>query len=170
MEEERRSNEHIIPLDIYTDGSLKKIGSTAFGGWAYIVTQDGKEVCWAAGGENCTTNQRMELKAILEGLKYAKFNRRPNERVTIYSDSAYAINCYRQQWYVNWQSNGWRNANKQSVANQDLWIQIIPFFENFWYDFCKVEGHAGIFWNEECDKHAQYEAEQLKHKWRGKNV
>ena len=111
----------------------------------------------------------MELIAIREALKYASSIRRPNEKVIIYSDSAYAINCYLQEWYVNWEANGWRNANKQEVANQDLWIDIIPYFDNFWYDFKKVNGHSGIYWNEECDKLAQLNAEQLRVNWRGNN-
>ena len=116
---------------------------STFGGWAYIVTQDGKELYYASGNEPNTTNQRMELIAIREALNYVKNVRRNSEKVVIYSDSAYAINCYLQEWYVNWQANGWRNASKKEVANQDLWREIIPFFDNFWYDFKKVEGHTG---------------------------
>ena len=54
-----------------------------------------------------------------------------NEKVIIYSDSAYAINCYLQEWYVNWQANGWRNANKKEVANQDLWKKIDNLLEEY---------------------------------------
>lgn len=111
----------------------------------------------------------MELEAIRAALEYASSIRRPNEKVVIYSDSAYAINCYLQEWYINWQNNGWINANKQPVANQDLWYKIVPYFDNFWYDFKKVEGHSGNFWNEKCDELAQHEAELLKINWRGKN-
>jgi ribonuclease HI len=169
---ERHSNERIIKLEVYTDGSLKKTGkSSTFGGWAYIVVQDGKEIYNASGNEYNTTNQRMELLAIANALEYAKSIRRNAEKVVIYSDSAYAINCYLQEWYLNWQTNGWRNANKQEVANQDLWQKIIPYFDNFWYDFKKVKGHDGNYWNEQCDKLAQTEAETLKTNWRGiKNV
>lgn len=169
---ERHSNERIIKLEVYTDGSLKKTGqSSTFGGWAYIVVQDGKEIYNASGNEYNTTNQRMELLAIANALEYAKSIRRNAEKVVIYSDSAYAINCYLQEWYLNWQANGWRNANKQEVANQDLWQKIIPYFDNFWYDFKKVKGHDRNYWNEQCDKLAQTEAETLKTNWRGiKNV
>lgn len=162
-----KKDEQVITLDIYTDGSSKKIGSTLFGGWAFIVIQDNKEIYRAANSEQGATNQRMELMAILKALDYARSIRRPHERVIIYSDSAYAINCYKQQWYITWVSNGWRNSNNKDVANQDLWIKIIPYFDIFWYNFEKVEGHAGDYWNEECDKEAQQEAENLKIKWRG---
>ena len=167
--EEWRSKEKLVTLDIYTDGSLKKLGqSLTFGGWSFIASRDNQKLYAAAGGECETTNQRMELIAIIEGLNYASSIRRPNEKVVIYSDSAYAINCYLQEWYVNWQHNGWVNAKKQPVANQDLWEKIIPYFDNFWYDFRKVEGHTGVYWNEECDTLAQAAAEGLKKTWRGK--
>lgn len=162
-EEERRSKEHIIHLEIYTDGSCKKVGRImTCGGWAFIAVQDGKEIYEAAAGEKDTTNQRMELMAIRKALEYAASVRRNNERVTVYSDSAYAINCYLQEWYVKWQSNGWCNAAKKPVANQDLWIEIIPYFDNFWYDFKKVKGHDGVIWNEECDRRAQHQADLIK--------
>lgn len=165
---EHRSKQKIIPIEIYTDGSLKKTGQkSTFGGWAFIVTQDAQKIYYDFGNEYNTTNQRMELVAIANALDYAKSIRQENEKVIIYSDSAYAINCYLQEWYINWQINGWRNANKKEVANQDLWQRIIPYFDNFWYDFKKVKGHANNFWNEECDQLAQSEAEKLKKNWRG---
>ena len=91
---EQRSRERIITLDVYTDGSLKKLGRlSTFGGWAFIVTRDNELIYRMANSEHDTTNQRMELKAILEALKYVSTIRRSNEKVVIYSDSAYAINC-----------------------------------------------------------------------------
>lgn len=165
--EEKRSKEKIVTLEIYTDGSCKSMARTTFGGWAFVVIQDSKEVYCATGSEVNTTNQRMELEAIKSALDYIKTVRRANERVVVYSDSAYAINCYNKGWYQNWIANGWRNASKQPVANQDLWEEIIPYFDNFWYSFHKVEGHAGDYWNEVCDERAQAEAKKLKDNWRG---
>lgn len=165
---ERRSKEKLIPLEIYTDGALKRMGQKlTFGGWAFYALREGADFYCKSGNVPMTTSQRMELTAILEGLKYAQTIRQKGEKVIIYSDSAYAINCYDKEWYSNWRVNGWRNANKQPVANRDLWEEIIPFFDNFWYDFRKVEGHAGIYWNEQCDILAQQEAEKLKINWRG---
>jgi ribonuclease HI len=165
---ERRSKEKLIPLEIYTDGSLKKMGQrSTFGGWAFYALREGNDFYHKSGSVAMTTNQRMELLAILEALKYAQGIRQKGEKVIIYSDSAYAINCYKQEWYVSWRTNGWQNSKNQPVANQDLWQEIIPFFDNFWYDFRKVEGHAGNYWNEQCDKLAQLEAETLKIHWRG---
>lgn len=167
INEERRSKEKLITMEIYTDGSLKKIGKSTFGGWAFIVVRDGQEIFSTGASESNTTNQRMELTAVLEALNYIKENRRPNERAIIYSDSAYIVNCYRQDWYINWEKNGWLNAQKKDVANRDLWEQIIPYFDNFWYYFTKVPGHAGNYWNEKCDELAQDMAERLKIRWRG---
>jgi ribonuclease HI len=159
---EKRSREKIMTLDIYTDGSLKKIGTSTYGGWSFIAVRDNNSVSENSGGELNTTNQRMELTAIAEALKFASANREHNEKVIIHSDSAYAINCYLQEWYLNWEQNGWLNSSKNPVANQDLWYQIVPYFDNFWYGFEKVEGHAGNFWNEKADELAQSRALILK--------
>lgn len=170
MIEDRHSTEKVIEVDVYTDGSCKKIGThMTFGGWSYIAVRDGKIIYEASDGEINTTNQRMELNAIASALAYFKENRAPSERIVIYSDSAYVINCYTQHWYEKWMLNGWVNSKGESVANQDLWRKIIPFFDNFWYSFRKVKGHAGVFWNEKCDKMAQMEADKLKINWRGQN-
>lgn len=167
MIQEKRSNEQISVLEIYTDGSCKSTGNIRFGGWSFIALRGGEFLYRASGGEQDTTNQRMELQAIRNALEYASLNRRPNEKVKIYSDSAYAINCYQKEWYVTWQINGWINANKQPVANQDLWFDIIPYFDNFWYYFEKVKGHANSYWNNECDRLAQAQAQELKDNFRG---
>ena len=164
---DKRSKERISTLDIYTDGSCKKLGSTTFGGWGFIAVRDSEKIYFSEGNERGTTNQRMELTAIANGLKYAQSARKPSEKVIIYSDSAYAINCYLKEWYIKWQFNGFINSNNEPVANKDLWLQIIPYFDNFWYDFRKVEGHKGNYWNEVCDELAQKSAEHLKLNWRG---
>jgi ribonuclease HI len=154
--------------EAFTVGSAWEIGLCPVGravSW-YVPLQ---LVIQHRGGEQDTTNQRMELLAIRNALEYARLNRHPNERVIIYSDSAYAINCYKQQWYNKWQINGWVNSKGEDVANQDLWIQIIPYFENFWYSFSKVKGHSDNYWNNECDRFAQEVAQDLKDSFRGLN-
>jgi len=170
MEKDRRDKERIVNLEVYTDGSCKKIGEKTFGGWSYIAVKDCEPIHADSGHEYDTTNQRMELIAIINALKYASAIRRPREKVIIYSDSAYVINCYLKEWYIGWEHNGWVNSQKKDVSNKDLWMQLIPFFDNFWYDFRKVHGHSNVYWNEQCDKDAQREAELIKTKWRGKNV
>ena len=168
MIQERRSRAQIAQLEIYTDGSCKKLGAnTTFGGWPFIALRGGERIYEASGCEHGTTNQRMELLAIRNALEFAQKNRHPNEQVIIYSDSAYAINCYTQEWYTRWQRNGWTNAKGEDVANIDLWVDIIPFFDNFWYGFSKVKGHGANFWNNECDRLAQAASQQLKDNFKG---
>lgn len=166
--ENQRSREKVIEMEIYTDGSAKTLGRfLSFGGWGFIAVRDGNEFARDSGGENNTTNQRMELEAIYQALVFAAANRRINEKITIYSDSAYAVNCYLQEWYKSWIKNNWFNAQNKPVANRDLWEKLIPYFENFWYDFRKVDGHAGVFWNEKVDAMAQRESQKRKDGWRG---
>ena len=164
-----KQKERAIPIEIYTDGSLKKINNITFGGWAFIATKDNQDLYTISGQENSTTNQRMELTAVLKALEWAKEYRKASEKVIIFTDSAYIVNCYLQEWYLKWIKNGWINSSGQEVANQDLWIKILPFFDNFWYDFRKVKGHDNNFWNERSDKLAQAEAQNLKDNWRGKD-
>ena len=165
---ERHSKERIADLEIYTDGSLKKKGQNmTFGGWAFVVVQDNKEITCQYGHEFNTTNQRMELTAVVKALEYAYAVRKNSEKVVIHSDSAYIINCYQKSWYLGWETNGWLNSQQQPVANADLWEQIIPFFDNFWYNFKKVPAHAGNYWNEHCDKLAQSAADFCFKNFRG---
>lgn len=162
-----KKNERVLCTEIYTDGSLKKLGKITFGAWAFIATRDQQSFHIDAQSCHNTTNQRMELTAVLKALKYIEQYRRPSEKIIIYTDSAYIINCYLQEWYIKWQRIGWINANGSPVANVDLWKEIIPYFDNYWYDFRKVPGHAGNYWNEKCDEIAQSYAQTLKENWRG---
>ena len=166
--EQKRSNQKIPNLEIYTDGSLKRSGQNmTFGGWSFLALRGGEFIYKASGSEYGTTNQRMELIAIRNALEFAAANRQINENVTIYSDSAYAINCYNQRWYERWLTNGWVNSKNEAVANQDLWEQIVPYFDNFWYHFSKVKGHDENYWNNEADRLAQEESQSLKDGWQG---
>ena len=108
-----------------------------------------------SGGEVGTTNQRMELTAALNACREVE-KMDAFARVKIYSDSAYLVNCWKQHWWRAWQANGWKNSKKEPVANPDLWMGLIPFFEKVpnGYDFIKVAGHRGVEWNEYVDKMA----------------
>ena len=166
--EERRSKERVITIEIYTDGSSKHYGQVMrFGGWAYIVLYDSNIIHQDCNSEYGATNQRMELTAVANALEYIQKIRRPSEKVIIYSDSAYLVNCWGQKWYKKWLENGWHNSKGAPVANMELWFKLIPFFDNFWYEFRKIPGHSGVIWNERCDALAQKEAEKLKLNWRG---
>lgn len=144
-----------MKLDIYTDGATSGNGQlNAVGGWGYIVIQDNTIIHKKNGQLTTATNNICELTAILEACEYAlSITSKENfNQITIYSDSAYCINCYLQKWYIKWQNNGWVNSKKQPVANKELWIKLIPFFENLNFTFKKIKGHAGDVWNEEADQ------------------
>ena len=122
-------------MKIYTDGATSNNGyNGAVGGWAYvIVTEDEQHPIRVENGriENATNNI-CELTAIINACNAAT---KIGGHYTIYSDSAYCINCYKQKWYRKWQQNGWLNSKKEPVANRELWEQLIPFFENSLYEF-----------------------------------
>ena len=147
-----------MKFEVYSDGSTRGNGkANAVGAWAYVVLQNGDKLHSAVRAVKDTTNQRMELEAAYEALNYLFGNEIcvPFDSVVIYTDSAYLHNCYTQKWYVNWQSNGWKNSKKQPVANQDLWEKLIHFFEMPEVEFVKVKGHANNKWNCYVDELAQ---------------
>lgn len=135
-------------VDLYTDGACS--GNPGPGGWAAILVAGDteKEV---SGGEKHTTNQRMEIMAAVEGLKVLK----RTCKVTLYSDSAYLINCMTQKWYVGWQRSGWLNSQKQPVKNRDLWEELLAVVAGHQLQFGKVKGHSGHVYNERCDELAR---------------
>lgn len=156
---------------IYCDGSTKGNGTeNSVGAWAYVVvnTESNTMSFSDVSAVKETTNQRMELCAAIEALtKVCSIAEFPKDSVVVYTDSAYLHNCYQQKWYVNWQRNGWKNAKKQPVANQDLWEMLIPYFKKFGVEFVKVKGHAGNQWNEYVDSLAQNAAARLQEKENG---
>lgn len=151
-------------LKIYTDGSCKGNGTkNSRGGWAFICLDENEEIIFKQSqGEICTTNNRMELTAILEAIKRAEIFANSHRIIycQIYTDSAYFHNCVKQKWYVNWQSNGWLTSKKTEVLNKDLWEQLIPYFNDSRFEFFKVKGHSGKQdWNDKVDKMAQSAAD-----------
>lgn len=104
-----------------------------------------------SGAEPNTTNNRMELQAVIEALTRLKFPC----RVNCYSDSAYLVNCFRNKWHVNWQRNGWKNSKGQPVENQDLWKKLLELMEEHEVTYIKVKGHSDNEWNNRCDELAR---------------
>ena len=147
--------------EIYTDGATSKNGQKgAKGGWAFSINEKKEEKEWimsGSGGEYDTTNNKMELTAIIEGLAAIQnlVEKESIDTIYVFSDSAYAINCVSQCWYKSWQNNGWRNSKKEPVKNKELWEQLIPYFEDSRYIFKKVKGHSGVEDNEYVDKLAK---------------
>jgi ribonuclease HI len=143
------------PIRVYTDGACS--GNPGPGGWAAIVIDDGHER-ELAGGETSTTNQRMELRAAIEGLSAIEGRHR---EVALYSDSAYVVNCFRDKWYVRWRQNGWRNVQKKPVENRDLWEALIALAERHEVSWHKVAGHSGDPLNERADRLARAAIDRL---------
>ncbi len=136
-----------MTLVIYTDGAC--YGNPGPGGWAWVREDGGS----AGGYEVYTTNQRMEVLAVLEAIK-------AHEGVLeIYSDSAYVVNCFGSHWWKGWEARGWRNAKGAAVANQDIWRPLIELYkERKMVTFHKVKGHSGIELNERADQLANEQA------------
>lgn len=140
-------------LELYTDGSAAKNRS----GWGFVAVYDNGEVCHYGGQlPTGTTNQKAELVAAIEALNWAINQvKDSDEDITLYSDSAYLINCYDQRWWESWIANGWYNSKKQPVANKEEWEILIPFFKNSHIHFYKVAAHVGHAHNETADKLAR---------------
>ena len=132
-------------VEIFTDGACS--GNPGPGGWAAILIAGNvkKELC---GGEASTTNNRMELMAVIMGLQALT---RPCA-VDIHSDSAYVVNAFKQNWIGKWAVNGWRNSAKAEVANVDLWKELLKLTAKHEVNFIKVKGHANDDLNNRCDE------------------
>ncbi len=127
---------------VYTDGACS--GNPGPGGWAWIVP-DGP---FGAGFAEDTTNQRMELQAVLEALTEL------SGPVEVVSDSTYVVNCFRDGWWKGWLKRGWKNSQKKPVANQDLWEPLIDLYQDRSAEltFTWVKGHSGNQWNDYADR------------------
>ncbi len=140
-------------VDVYTDGGC--LGNPGPGGWAALI-YEGPEPTEISGYEKGTTNQRMELRAAIESLRYLG----DSSNVKLHSDSAYLINGMKQKWYVKWQENGWLNSKKKPVENPDLWKGLIELSQHHTVEWVKVKGHSGIGANERCDVLVQLEIDK----------
>lgn len=120
------------------------------GGWGTILMCDDakKEI---SGAKKDTTNNVMEITAVIEGLKMLKY---PCE-VEIYSDSAYVVNAFNQKWIQGWKKNGWKNSNKEEVKNRELWEELDSLVSIHNVTFIKVKGHSDNELNNRCDELAR---------------
>ncbi len=141
-------------ITLYTDGACS--GNPGVGGWGSILIFENKEK-ELSGGELLTTNNKMELMAVISGLKALK---EPCE-VNIYSDSAYVVNAFLNNWIENWKKNGWKTSNKSDVQNKDLWLELIALTHTHKIIWHKVKGHADNELNNRCDKLARNEVEKI---------
>ena len=131
-------------VSIYTDGACS--GNPGIGGWCAILIYNGVEKV-VSGYSKLTTNNRMELFAIVQGLATLK----EPCKVTLYSDSAYAINALNEGWLERWQKSGWRTADKKEVKNTDLWLDLSIKASKHEVAFVKVKGHSGDKYNDLAD-------------------
>ncbi|MGM9991660.1 MAG: ribonuclease HI [Candidatus Bruticola sp.] len=142
---------------IFTDGSCS--GNPGPGGWAAILIHPKsgteKHIC---GGNRHTTNNRMEITAVLEGLKAVK----RSAFITVFADSQYVLKAFKEGWLKKWQSSNWLNSKKQPVENQDLWQQLLEVSQRHTIDWQYVPGHKNHYYNELCDKLAREQTEIFK--------
>lgn len=131
-------------IKIYTDGACK--GNPGVGGWGALILQDDKNI-ELFGGENETTNNRMELMAVIMALKEMS----PSEVLIIYTDSTY-VQKGISEWIKNWKLNNWRSSSKKPVKNKDLWMQLDEASYSRKINWEWVKGHAGNEGNEKADE------------------
>ncbi len=129
-------------LEIYTDGACQ--GNPGPGGWGWAVAPEGQPC--GSGGEAASTNQRMEVYAVLDALR--TYSTVADEHgapipIEIVSDSTYVVKCFNDKWWMKWERNGWKNSKKQPVANDDLWKPLIALVQSSDVTFRWVKGHSG---------------------------
>lgn len=133
---------------IYTDGACS--GNPGPGGWgAILMYKDNKKEI--SGGKKDTTNNVMELTAVIEGLKMLKF---PCD-VEVYSDSAYVVNAFNQKWINSWIKNNWKTSGKEPVKNKEIWQELYELTKTHNVKFIKVKGHSDNEFNNRCDEMAR---------------
>ena len=150
----------IKEIEIYTDGS--SLGNPGPGGWGSVFVEKDKIIKEFGGCEKNTTNNRMELMAVISALKYLEKEKYIGG-VVIHADSAYVLGGVTS-WIVNWEKNGWRTSNKKSVLNQDLWQELIALIRSSkaTLSWQKVKGHSGHIYNDKADEIATNCAEHQK--------
>ncbi len=141
-------------ITLYTDGACSF--NPGPGGYAAILMYNGREKV-VSGGDKETTNNRMELMAVIEGLKAIK----EPCIVNLYTDSAYVCNAFEQDWITKWIMNGWRGSNKKPVLNKELWEELISLTKIHKVNFFKVKGHSDNVYNNRCDQIARSEVDKL---------
>ena len=142
---------HDLPLFyLYTDGSSSHV--THEGGWAYIIFSEDGFVTQNYGYEILATNNSMELKAAIEGIKFLS-----NQKcqIELYSDAAYLINSIKNDWWKEWAKNGWKKHNGQVTPNSGFWQELVSLLEINSVEFIKVKAHSGDKLNDYCDKLAK---------------
>ena len=143
-------NEEKLFVEMYTDGACS--GNPGTGGYGTVLRYKDKNGLYhqkeLTAGYKLTTNNRMELLAVIVGLEALK----KSCRVKITSDSKYFIDAFEQKWIDGWQRNNWKNASKKPVKNVDLWLRLLTAMKPHEIELVWVKGHNGHEFNERCDK------------------
>ena len=155
-----------MKIRIFTDGACSE--NPGPGGWAAVFNSEDK--CkMISGNESMTTNNRMELRAVIESFKkiLSRFKTRKNIQFELYSDSAYVVNSINNGWVGKWQKNNWKTTKDEDVKNRDLWEQFVMLHETIKsigidVKIIKIKGHTGNTFNELVDKMAKEESMKAK--------
>ena len=142
-------------VDMFTDGACS--GNPGPGGYGTILRYRGIEKR-LSGGEANTTNNRMELRAVIEGLATLK----EACEVCVYSDSKYVVDGIEKGWAASWKRNGWRKSDKKPALNADLWDRLLTLLSIHTVRFVWLKGHDGHPENEECDRMAVAESQKFR--------
>ena len=141
-------------ITIYTDGACS--GNPGIGGWGAVILEDNKDEVLLNGGDSNTTNNKMELTAAIESLKYLK----NKDHITIITDSKYVKEGI-ESWIQNWKKNGWKTSAKKPVKNKELWIELDELISKHNITWEWVKGHAGNVHNEKADYLARQYIEEI---------
>jgi len=141
-------------IEMFTDGACK--GNPGPGGWCAILRYNGVEKV-VSGGEKDTTNNRMELSAVLFGLRALK----EPCHITLQSDSKYVLDSISKGWVYGWQKKGWKKSDGKPALNVDLWQQLLAEIAKHEIEYVWIKGHAGHPENERCDAQAVKESEKF---------
>ena len=131
-------------ITIYTDGACS--GNPGIGGWGVVILEQDNQPIFLNGGDNNTTNNRMELAAAINALSYFK----EKKYITLITDSKYVKDGI-QTWILNWKKNGWKTAAKKPVKNKELWVELDEMITKHKITWEWVKGHAGNIYNEKAD-------------------
>ena len=134
-------------INIYTDGACS--GNPGKGGWGVVILNNNKEIL-LNGGDQLTTNNKMELTAAIKALEYFE----TKKDLTIYTDSKYVKDGI-ESWIINWKKNGWKTSTKKIVKNKELWMQLDNLINKHNVNWKWVKGHAGFEFNEKADELAR---------------
>ena len=151
-------------IELYTDGACR--GNPGMGAYAYVIllkNNNGDVIVETSNSKAYpdTTNNKMELLAVISGLKNIIELNVNTKSINVFTDSQYIVNAFNKYWIDNWLKNDFRRNKKDEVKNIDLWENLISLLKNFNYTFIWVKGHAGNKYNEMCDKLCNIEMDNL---------